>query len=253
MTVVFAAEMSDRNDRIDAARPHVYGGSIEVASLRAFRRYQKDATWDIPDAEGILRWVTRKQMRVYGIIARISLSPGGTAKMVDIAHEAQCSTATVSRTILKVQAWGLYAVDVRRGRNGGITVWKAVGSRFRMYRKAARQKLREMAIRARIKLASVIPWTEDAINTTLFGRDESFRPRAFVDRVFYERAMLALEDPEGEYDALHPLIGTEAVDEALILADDERRRQDLAIREAAFAGDWDRWEMLRKIRWDVAK
>jgi hypothetical protein len=206
-------------DRI-ARGPQNYGGDPKIVALAAFRRYHKDATYDLPDAEGVLRWVTRKQMRVHGIIARISLSPDGRAKMIDIALEAQCSTATVSRTILKLQAWGLFAVDVRRGRNGGITVLRPRVEWMAYYVKAARQKLRDMAFRARIKLASMIHGEDEAVNSYpdtpnsyVVGMDESFSRKAGLtaENVVYERAMLALTDPEGEMESINPLRRHEAI------------------------------------------
>jgi hypothetical protein len=200
--------------------PQNYGGDPKIVALAAFRRYHKDATYDLPDAEGVLRWVTRKQMRVHGIIARISLSPDGRAKMIDIALEAQCSTATVSRTILKLQAWGLFAVDVRRGRNGGITVLRPRVEWMAYYVKAARQKLRDMAFRARIKLASVFLGEEtggttatDDLDTYQGNMDESFsrKPGLTAENLVYERAMLALTDPEGELESINPLRRHEAI------------------------------------------
>ena len=132
------------------------GPDSRLPSLAFCSRYNRDAHYgDVKDSAGIARWVTQKQMRVYGIIARLALGDG-RATMLAIAHEAQCHPTTVSRALLKIQAWGLYAVDVRRGRNGGITIWKVTGDRFALYVKAARQKLRELAIRARINVASRI-------------------------------------------------------------------------------------------------
>jgi len=192
------------------------GPDARLPSLAFCSRYNRDAHYaDVKDSAGVARWVTQKQMRVHGIIARISLSPSGTARMVDIAVEAQCCTSTVSRTILKLQAWGLFAVDVRRGRNGGITVRKPFGSWAAAYIRAARQKLRDMAFRARIKLASTFQGGRQGLvpvpvqdNVVM---DASFRPVTFGERVVYERAYMAIEDPEGEREAANPLRLHEAV------------------------------------------
>jgi hypothetical protein len=241
----YYAAMSDRNDRIDAARPHVYGGNAQVASLRAFKRYHKDATSDITDGDGLTRWVSRKQARVYGIVHRIALSPTGAATMAEIALEAGCTTSTVSRTIHKLEGWAMYAVEVRRGRNGGIIVHRLGWDRFYDYVHEARRKLKEARIRAQLKLASIIRGGSGEATVTVTVLDATF-----TGRVLYERAMLALDDPDGEYEAVRPLIGTDAVDEALQLSQDERRRQDKEIREAALKGDWERWEQLRSDRWN---
>ena len=219
-----------------------------VAAFRCFRRYSKGATFDMADAEGRVRWMTGKQMRVAAILERLALGDG-RGKMSLIASEALVSPSTVTRVVLRMQAWGLLAVDVTRGRNGGIRVWKPVGERFRLYAIAARQKLRDMAFRARIKLSSLIQGGGTVSDTSTRSRDESFsrQPMSFASRVLYERAMLALEDPEGEYEAVRTITD---VDNALLLAQDERRRQDEEIREAAFRGDWGRWEQLRADRWE---
>lgn len=227
-----------------------------TASLRCFQRYSKEAHRDITDGLGISRWVTQKQARVHGIIARIAMSPDGTAKMVDIALEARCTVSTVSRTIRKLQGWELYAVEVRRGRHGGITVHRKGWDRFFDFVLEARRQLRDARNRASGKLASIIrgrkrgqePVPEPSpVTSTVMDASFTRKPKSFGDRVLYERAMLALEDPDGEYEAAHPITN---VDEALLQAEDERRRRYAAVREAALVGDWERWEALRQA-WDV--
>jgi hypothetical protein len=99
------AQISDEQDRRWASQPVVLGGEgSRLTSLAFCSRYNRDAHYaDIRDSSGISRWVTQKQMRIYGIVARITLGDG-KAKMLDIAHEAGCCTTTVSRTLLKLQA-----------------------------------------------------------------------------------------------------------------------------------------------------
>ncbi len=225
-----------------------------AAALRCFQRYSKNATRDITDGQGLSRWVTQKQARVYGIIARIALSPSGAATMTAIAQEAMTTTSTVSRTIHKLEAWEMYAVEIRRGKYGGITVHRKGWDRFFDYVHEARRRISEARIRARSKVASIIRGGRGTANgrvpdtSTVMVATLDRQHLSFAERVLYERAMLALEDPEGEYEAKRPLIGPDAVDEALQQAQDERRRRLAAIREAALAGDWDKWEELR--RWD---
>lgn len=192
-------------------QPWTYGGGSRLPSLAFCQRFNRDAHYaDVADAQGIAHWVTQKQMRVYGIIARIALSEDGRALMKDIAAEAQCHPTTVSRAILKFQAWGLYAVDVRRGRHGGITVWKATDSRFALYAKAARQKLRELARRAWEKLHPRSQGEDQAVQETVgvpspYRSDMDATFTAFARRVLLERAYLALEDPDGERESISPL------------------------------------------------
>lgn len=249
--LAFYGKEADRHAQWLNHQPVILGGEgARLRSLAFVQRFNRDAHYaDIRDSSGVLRWVSQKQMRVYGIIARISLSPDGRAKMIDIALEAQCCTSTVSRTILKLQAWGLYAVDVRRGRNGGITVRRPFGQWAKAYIAAARQKLADMAFRARIKLASTLQRREEGSvgvpTTYLPSMDASFTPTTFHDRVLYARAYLALEDPEGEYEAVRPLDHESAVDR-LLSREDRQRRHEERIRQAAFRGDWDEWERLRR-------
>jgi hypothetical protein len=222
-----------------------------TASLRCFQRYSRNATRDITDGDGLTRWVSQKQARVYGIIARIAMTPSGISTMSDIAIEAGCTKSTVSRTIQKLEGWAMYAVEVRRGRYGGITIHRKGWDRFYDYVHEARRKMSNARNRARFKVASVFRRGQElsSVPSTLLVATLK-PPMSFASRVFYERAMLALEDPDGEYEAQHPLIGSEAIDNALQLAEDENRRKDQAIRDAAYRGDWDAWETLRRNRWE---
>jgi hypothetical protein len=246
----------------DAITPQPFdykGGSMgvfdeRVAALRCFQRYSKNATRDITDGQGMARWVTQKQARVYGILARVALSATGASTMHAIAHEAQCTPSTVSRTIQKLTAWEMYAVEVRRGKYGGITVHRKGWDRFFDYVREARRKLSERRFTFKSNVASIIRGgrrvSEDGTDNVVRSMDATLKRPSFASRVAYERAMLALNDPEGEYEAVRPLIGTEAVEHALLLAEDVQRRRSEAIREAAFRGDWDKWEELRAARWD---
>jgi hypothetical protein len=138
--------------------PRTHPGLVDprVAALRAFRRYSNSATMDITDPWGQLHWIGTKQGRVFGIVHRLSTS-GQKMTMTDIAKEAQCSTSTVSRAVLRFQAWRMFAIDVVRGRHGGISVrLRHVGDELSHYARAAWERLRSVAIRARINVASLI-------------------------------------------------------------------------------------------------
>jgi DNA-binding MarR family transcriptional regulator len=249
----YYAREADRQAR----GPQLYGGDASIVALRCFQRYHRDATSDITDGQGMTRWVTKKQARVFGILHRVAMSATGASTMHAIAVEAGVTPSTVSRTIHKLEAWEMYAVEVRRGKYGGITVHRKGWDRFFDYVREARRKLSEARIRAQSNVASIIrggkqgsepsPETSPSTSTVM---DATLKRPSFASRVAYERAMLALNDPEGEYEAVRPLIGAEMIDYALLLAEDVRRRRDEAIREAAFRGDWTLWEHLRSERWD---
>lgn len=155
MTVTIDAYYARQADR-EARLPQVYGAPVEVASLRAFRRYHKDARVDTYDLMGHLRWMTQKQARIYGLLMRQAVS-GERITMTKIAAETLVCPSTVSRAVLKFQAWGIFAIDVVRGRNGGVKVrLRTIGDELASYAEAAWQRLRSMANRARIKVASLI-------------------------------------------------------------------------------------------------
>lgn len=254
----FYAALADTQGPGPAEHPKAYRmGAMgladpKTASLRCFQRYSRNATRDITDGDGIVRWTTQKRARIAASVAMASLSPSGQTTMTAIAAECLCTVSTVSRTLTQLQRWGLYVVDIRRGRNGGITIHRPGWERFWESVWDLRRRLSTL----RTNVASVlsrktkgakpapgtVPVTSPSMDAT-FSR----KAKSFGERVLYERAMLALEDPEGEYDAAHPITN---VDEALLQAEDERRRRYAAVREAALAGDWERWEVLRQA-WDV--
>lgn len=146
MTDATWARISDERDRRFSSQPIVLGGGARLSSLAFCSRYNRDAHYaDIADSGGILHWVTQKQMRIHGIIARMAVThEHGT--MRDMAREAQCCPATVSRAIVKLQGWGLFAIDVVRGRNGGVQIR---AGRLETYVLRARAKLREWAQKVR--------------------------------------------------------------------------------------------------------
>ena len=129
-------------------RPTVGLNDPEVASLRAFRAYHKDARVGYVGG----KWVTKLQARIHAVADR-QASSGEPTTIRDIAREVLASPSTVSRTLEKFQAWGLFAVDVRRGKYGGVTIFRVVGRQFASYAKAARDRIRER-IRKAFNVAS---------------------------------------------------------------------------------------------------
>jgi hypothetical protein len=98
--------------------------------FRAFQRYSKDATRDVLDGDGVMRWTTQLRARIGSAVAMAALRPGGETTMTLIAAECLTTVSTVSRTLVQLQRWGLYVVDIRRGRKGGITIHRPGWERF---------------------------------------------------------------------------------------------------------------------------
>lgn len=138
----YYAAQADALQRKQDRLGHVYGDP-SVTSLRCFQRYHKEATRDVVDPWGRTRWLSQKQSRIYAILDRDSSNGARVLKMKDIASEAMASISTVSRTVVKLQAFGLFAIDVTRGRHGGISVRKRhVGDHLRYYAEAAWKRIR---------------------------------------------------------------------------------------------------------------
>ena len=174
-----------------------------AAGLRCFQRYSKEATRDIMDGHGQLRWVTKKQSLVAAIVDRVAMSPSARTTMKDIAAEAGCTVSTVSRAIQKLQSFALYAIEVRRGRNGGITVHRRSWDRFWDYVSEARRRIREGRIRAQGKLASVIPLMRKS--------DGGLLPKYPVPTV----ASFTDDDDDGDLPTLREVLLQQEADELL--------------------------------------
>lgn len=150
----------------------------KVAALRCFRRYSKDATFDMPDAWGAMRWLTHKQMRVYGVLSRLAVS-GQVTTMRAVAEETGTCPSTVSRSVLRFSSWGLFSVDVTRGRNGGM---KVRAQTVMQYVERARVKIAELARKVvfraqRVNVASLeTTYRKDmeTLRKTLTYRDATF-------------------------------------------------------------------------------
>ena len=128
-------------DRIDRG-PQLYGGNAAIVSLRCFKYYHPDQGSWLTAPDGKERWVGPKTSRIYAILMR----DGGTDKLITmaaVAREAFCSTSTVSRAILRLQAFGFLAIDVFRGRNGGMRIRRRYNTdSLRHYAAAAWRRIR---------------------------------------------------------------------------------------------------------------
>lgn len=161
---VLMAEQQDRQpfrtDRMGVVDDRAFG-------LRCFRRYSRNATVDVGVmADGREHWLAPKQSRIWAIVQRELLGDGRTT-MKAIAQEANVHPTTVSRTLTKLEAWGEVAVDVVRGKYGGIRLWRPISDRFRLYAIAARQRIARAARHARSKVASTLTsWKREGRTTS---------------------------------------------------------------------------------------
>lgn len=116
-----------------------YGGDAAVASLRIFRAYHPDARFAMIDADGVRRWFTPTMLRIHAVLSRESMRPNGDlVKLRDMAKEAQTSPGYLSKQLLRMTAWGMFASISVRGRNGGIYLWaRQKGDSFARYAKDA--------------------------------------------------------------------------------------------------------------------
>lgn len=215
--------------------PQYYGGDPSVVALRCFRRYHKDATVDLQDGFGRGRWVTRKQARIHAVLLRAAVA-GTTISMQAVARETRVCPSTVSRAVLKFQAWGIFAVDITRGRSGGMRI--VVGA-VDSYIDRARARLHAIATRA-VNVAFTL-----TMRTRKDLAPSNSRDATFSFRVLTERRRLALVDPYGERDAVSPIESPMSDDEIADMLDhDKRRRQEQLRRQAAFDGNWTLWDRI---------
>jgi hypothetical protein len=161
--------MADAEQRHIDRMGEVYGDP-SITALRCFQRYDRNATTDIIDLWGRKRWVTQKQSRVYAILRR-EAGRSERLTMTAVAQEAHISTSSVSRAILKFQGWGIFAVDVTRGRNGGIRVrLREIGDQLQHYAMAAWARIK----RAALNVAFTFTGREREVPVTYLPMDATF-------------------------------------------------------------------------------
>jgi hypothetical protein len=173
----YYAGLSDRNDRIEAGRPQIYGDP-SITGLRAFLRYHKDARQDFV-INGRMRSLTRNQVVMHGLVARVATTHEH-ATVTSLAKEAHVAPSTVSRFMLKLQAWGEYAIDVTRGRNGGVTIrLRTMGDNLKAYAERAWARIRKTAEKAFLRsagnVASTIPRKGEGLTGNYLVMDATFK------------------------------------------------------------------------------
>ena len=168
-------------DRI-ARGPQLYGGNAAIVHLRCFKYYHPDQGSWMTAPNGKDRWLSPKMSRVYGILHRFADS-GQRMTMTAIALEAMCSTATVSRAVQKLQAWEFFAIDIVRGRSGGITVRRRhLGDHLKHYAAAAWARIRAwINVASRPALDGTGP--EQGMSSTSTSKDATFTEEAALERL----------------------------------------------------------------------
>jgi DNA-binding transcriptional ArsR family regulator len=146
----YYSNMADRLARDPVVE---YQGRATVPMGRGFSLWQRmnpDAhlVW-IDDMEGRPRALTPKQYRVLELA--IKCIDGEMLTMRQMAVRLGMAASTISRTLAKLQAWGILAVIVGRGRWAGLVIMhraKADGlDRFRVAAKARVRRWSEAAQR----------------------------------------------------------------------------------------------------------
>lgn len=167
-TVAHYARMADRIEPNYHEVQTAYAGRItpsEGAFGRAWMKFNPGVqlVW-INDADGVPRALTPKQYQVYQLAAEMVEGPMHT--MRDMAALLHVAPSTVSRALAKLQAWGIIAYIVGRGRWAGLVIIRrAKGDGLDRFRKAAQARVRrwkEAAQRRFSRLAfNVAPYLID--------------------------------------------------------------------------------------------
>lgn len=175
MTVSIDSYYAREADRI-ARGPQLYGGNAAIVKLRCFKYYHPDMGSWITTPEGKDKWIGPKTARILAILHR---EQGHRVTMTSISSEAKCSTSTVSRAVVKLQSMGLFAIDVTRGRNGGIVARaRKAGDGLRRYVDAAWARIRSW-----INVASRSAGEETGTGNTLTSKDATFTTEAAIERL----------------------------------------------------------------------
>jgi hypothetical protein len=110
-------------DKIERG-PQVYGGPVEITSLRAYRGHHPKARLHFMNVDGRTYWMTPKMMRVHAVVSRQATSEKQTTTLHAIASETGVSAGYVSKVVRRLQGWAMIGASTSRGRYGGIFLWK---------------------------------------------------------------------------------------------------------------------------------
>ena len=164
-------------DRI-ARGPQLYGGNADIVKLRCFKYYHPDQGSWLTNPEGLAKWVGPKTARIFAILHRTATS-GTRTTMIAVALEAGCCTSTVSRAVQRLQAWDFFAIDITRGRGGGISVrMRSTTDHLKHYAAAAWKRIRSW-----INVASRSREGEVSTSSTRTSMDATFTEDAAIERL----------------------------------------------------------------------
>jgi DNA-binding transcriptional regulator YhcF (GntR family) len=142
---IYYAIMADARER-DPIQDGATANRATVPMGRGFALWQRmnpDAhlVW-VDDMEGRPRALTPKQAMV--LAAALEMAHGAKGMtMRDMAKALQLAPSTVSRALTKLQAWGLIAYMVGRGRFAGLVIFRrAKDDGMDRFRKAAQARVR---------------------------------------------------------------------------------------------------------------
>ena len=122
-------------DKIERG-PQIYGGPVEITSLRAYRAHHKAARLHFMNVDGRTYWMTPKMMRVHAVVSRAATSDNQMTTLHAIASETGVSAGYVSKIVRRLQGWSMIGAATSRGRYGGIFLWK-VRKALAKFRRAA--------------------------------------------------------------------------------------------------------------------
>ena len=148
----FYGAMADKAERDPVSG---FNGRATVPMGRGFGLWQRmnpgKALVSVFDMEGRERYLTPTQAEVTGLA--LSMVDGEMLTMREMATRLAVAPSTVSRALTKLQAWGILAYVVGRGRFAGLVIMRrAQGDGLDRFRDAAKARVRRWseAVKRRI-------------------------------------------------------------------------------------------------------
>ena len=148
----FYGAMADKAERDPVSE---FNGRATVPMGRGFGLWQRmnpgKALVSVFDMEGRERYLTPTQAEVTGLA--LSMVDGEMLTMREMASRLAVAPSTVSRALTKLQAWGILAYVVGRGRFAGLVIMRrAQGDGLDRFRDAAKARVRRWseAVKRRI-------------------------------------------------------------------------------------------------------
>lgn len=174
-----------------------------VASLRCFQFYSPNAFSRQVSPDGRQRWLGPKTSAVYAILHRVA-SSGEKTTMREIAGEAMCTPSTVSRAVQRLQAWGFFAIDITRGRHGGITVrMRRAGDALKHYAAAAWGRIKgSLNVASRSPVPEVTREVSTYVVDATFTTDDVVSGLATWDEYWAQRGGWPMTEADRKHEAL---------------------------------------------------